>query len=127
MADVRSHFRPELLNRLDDIIVFQPLTREEIGSIVEIQLGRVKKLLQGKNLSMVMDAKAKEVLTRRGYDPVYGARPLKRLITELILNPMATKLLAGEFKSGDTVAITADGRGEIVFTKAGASGRAQAV
>jgi ATP-dependent Clp protease ATP-binding subunit ClpB len=124
MQEVRGHFRPELLNRLDDIIIFSPLSREELTKIVDIQLQSVKKLLEGRNLSMVVDRKAKELLAERGYDPVYGARPLKRLITELILNPLATKLLEGEFKPGDTVAVTTDARGEIVFGKAITGGKA---
>ena len=101
LQDVRGHFRPEFLNRLDDIILFSPLSREELTEIVDIQLESVKKLLQAKNLSMVVGQKVKELLAERGYDPVYGARPLKRLITEVILNPLATKLLEGEFKSGE--------------------------
>jgi ATP-dependent Clp protease ATP-binding subunit ClpA len=123
MQDVRAHFRPELLNRLDDIIVFEPLTQDEIGQIVDIQMERVKKLLEGKNLSMVMDARAKELLAQRGYDPVYGARPLKRLITDIILNPLANKLLSGEFKSGDTMTISANAKGDIVFDRGGNSGK----
>ncbi len=115
MEEVRAHFRPELLNRLDDIILFNPLTEAEIGRIVDIQLDSVKKLLETRNLSMVTDAKVKDLLAKRGYDPVYGARPLKRLITDVILNPLANKLLLGEFKPGDQVALNVDSRGEIVF------------
>jgi len=117
MNEVRGHFRPELLNRLDDIILFNPLTQQDLTKIVDIQLQSVKKLLEAKNLSMVVDQKAKELLAQRGYDPVYGARPLKRLISELILNPLATKLLEGEFKDGDTIEVTADNSGELNFRK----------
>lgn len=106
MQDVRGHFRPELLNRMDDIILFTPLTKPELTRIVDIQLESVKQLLESKNLSMVVDLKAKELLADRGYDPVYGARPLKRLITELILNPLATKLLEGAFPEGSVVHIS---------------------
>jgi ATP-dependent Clp protease ATP-binding subunit ClpB len=119
MADVRAHFRPEFLNRLDDIVVFQPLTKDEIGLIVRVQLQGLKKLLESKNLSMVVDDSVTELLAQRGYDPVYGARPLKRLITELILNPLANKLLEGQFQSGDELHATLDGKKEIVFKKAG--------
>ncbi len=119
MGDVRGHFRPELINRLDEIIIFQPLTQAEIGKIVEIQLRGVAKLLEAKNLSMVVDSQAKEWLGRRGYDPVYGARPLKRLITEVVLNPLSQKLLEGVFKPGDTVGISADGNGKMSFSNAG--------
>jgi ATP-dependent Clp protease ATP-binding subunit ClpB len=118
MAEVRAHFRPELLNRLDDIILFSPLTESELTEIVDIQLESVKQLLAGKNLSMVVDQKVKELLAARGFDPVYGARPLKRLISELILNPLATKLLEGEYKDGDAVALSIDGKGNLVFGKA---------
>ncbi len=116
MLDVRAHFRPEFLNRLDDIIIFEPLTQEQITSIVDLQLVSVKKLLEGKNLSMVVDSKAKELLGSRGYDPVYGARPLKRLIADLILNPLANKLLVGEFAPGDQIKVSLE-KGEIVFRK----------
>jgi ATP-dependent Clp protease ATP-binding subunit ClpB len=117
MVEVRAHFRPEFLNRLDDIILFNPLTEKDLVHIVDIQLGAVKLLLEGKNLSMVVDQKAKEMLARRGYDPVYGARPLKRLISEIILNPLATKLLEGEFKDGDCIEVSADDSGELTFKK----------
>lgn len=119
LEDVRKYFRPELINRLDDMIVFKPLTQDQLTLIVDIQLSSVKKLLEGRNLSMVVDQKVKETLARRGYDPVYGARPLKRLVTEVILNPLATKLLEGEFKPGDTVYLSTDARGEISFSSKG--------
>lgn len=121
MTEVRGHFRPEFLNRLDDIILFNPLTEKEITSIVDVQLQSVKQLLEAKNLSMVVDQKAKELLARRGYDPIYGARPLKRLISEIILNPLATKLLEGEFKDGDTVLIGTGDQGNLTFRRAPAS------
>jgi len=117
MQEVRGHFRPEMLNRLDDIIMFNPLGKEVLTSIVDVQLESVKKLLETKNLSMVVGREVKDLLAARGYDPVYGARPLKRLITELILNPLATKLLEGEFKGGDTVNMTVGKSGEIEFQK----------
>ena len=118
LTEVRAHFRPEFLNRLDDIVVYQPLTQEEIGQIVEIQLANLKGLLESRNLSIVLDDSVKKTLAERGYDPVYGARPLKRLVTELILNPLANKLLEGEFQSGDALAVTLNKAGEIVFRKA---------
>ncbi|MBI4406097.1 MAG: ATP-dependent chaperone ClpB [Deltaproteobacteria bacterium] len=111
MQEVRLHFRPELINRLDDIIIFNPLTLELLAQIVDIQLANAKQLLDAKSLSMVVTSSAKELLAKRGYDPVYGARPLKRLIVELVLNPLADKLLAGELKEGDSVIVTADGQG----------------
>ncbi len=117
MREVRAHFRPEFLNRLDDMIVFHPLTKLELTQIVEIQLNSVKQLLEAKNLSMFVDLKAKEILADRGYDPTYGARPLKRLITELILNPLSERILTGEFKGGDSILASGNSRGEIDFQK----------
>jgi ATP-dependent Clp protease ATP-binding subunit ClpB len=118
MHEVRSHFRPEFLNRLDDMILFHPLSKSEITHIVDIQLESVKQLLEAKNLSMVIDHSAKEILAERGYDPTFGARPLKRLITELILNPLSEKILAGDFRSGDSILISGGRGGELEFHKA---------
>ncbi len=118
MSEVRAHFRPELINRLDDIILFKPLTIGELEQIVDVQLRKVEKLLAAKNLTMKVDEKAKKVLASRGYDPVYGARPLKRLITDLLLNPLANQLLEGKFKDGDCVLFTTNDKGEIVFENA---------
>jgi len=116
MGEVRKHFRPELLNRLDDCIVFHHLEKAQLTQIVDIQLEEVKKLLEGKNLSMVVDRKAKELLAERGYDPVYGARPLKRLITDLILNPLSVRLLQGEFHPGDVITVSANSKNELEFS-----------
>lgn len=117
LSEVRKHFRPELLNRLDDMIVFHHLRKEQLTQIVDIQLEQVKTLLHAKNLSMVIEPKAKELLAERGYDPVYGARPLKRLITDLILNPLSIRLLEGVFRSGDQIEIKASSKGELEFSK----------
>ncbi|MFM8269016.1 MAG: hypothetical protein ACKN9V_02415, partial [Pseudomonadota bacterium] len=117
MGEVRKHFRPELLNRLDDLIVFHHLEKAQLTQIVDIQLEQVKKLLEAKNISMVVDRKAKELLAERGYDPIYGARPLKRLITDLILNPLSMRLLEGLFHPGDRVEITLNAKGELDFLK----------
>lgn len=116
MTEVRGHFRPEFLNRLDDIVLFNPLSEKDITAIVDVQLIGVKKLLEAKNLSMFVHQTAKELLARRGYDPIYGARPLKRLISELILNPLSVKLLEGEFKDGDTIEVGTRTDGELSFT-----------
>lgn len=126
MGEVRKHFRPELLNRLDDLIVFHHLERAQLTQIVDIQLDQVKKLLEAKNLSMVVDRKAKELLAERGYDPVYGARPLKRLITDLILNPLSMRLLEGEFHPGDMIEIGVDSKGELEFLRKSGSGAKKA-
>ena len=117
MAELKNHFRPELINRLDAVTIFTPLAKEELAQIVEIQIESVKKLLASKNLSILLDSKAKEVLAARGYDPVFGARPLKRLVTEAILNPLATQLLEGKFQEGDCVEVSVDEKGNIKFKK----------
>lgn len=117
LQEVRGHFRPELLNRLDDIITFNPLSQEDLTKIVDIQLEGVRKLLEAKDLSIVVDQEVKVALGKRGYDPMYGARPLKRLITDVILNPLANKLLEGQFKPRDTIAMSMDRQGEIQFVK----------
>jgi len=105
MDELRKNFRPEFLNRVDEIIVFHPLRREQLKKIVDIQVGLLKKNLQGQKLDIVLTDTAKEVLVDIGYDPAYGARPLKRTIQKEILNPLAMKILEGQFKEGDTVKV----------------------
>ena len=105
LAALRSTFRPEFLNRVDEIIVFRPLSREQIGQIVGIQLGRLRKLLAERKLSLELTPQARDQLADEGYDPVYGARPLKRVIQQRLQNPLALKILQGEFKDGDTVSV----------------------
>jgi len=117
LAALRATFRPEFLNRVDEIIVFRPLSREQIGQIVEIQLGRLRKLLAERKLSLELTPQAREQLTEEGYDPVYGARPLKRVIQQRLQNPLALKILQGEFKEGDTVRVGVQGH-EFTFGKA---------
>jgi ATP-dependent Clp protease ATP-binding subunit ClpB len=106
---LREHFKPEFLNRIDDIVIFHQLTREQIGDIIEIQLERLRRLLQERDMHLVLDDSAKRLLAREGYDPLYGARPLKRAIQTLIQNPLASKLLRGEILPGQTVRVSADG------------------
>jgi ATP-dependent Clp protease ATP-binding subunit ClpB len=108
--------RPEFLNRIDEIVIFKALGREEIGRIVKIQTAYLMKRLADKRISLTLTPAAEELLAREGYDPVYGARPLKRTIQRLIQDPLALKLLEGEFKEGDAVVADAKG-GEIVFRK----------
>jgi len=115
---LRSTFRPEFLNRVDEIIVFRPLSREQIGQIVEIQLGRLRKLLADRKLSLELTPEAREQLAGEGYDPLYGARPLKRVIQQRLQNPLAFKLLQGEFREGDTVLVSMNGSNEFTFSKA---------
>ena len=106
---LREHFKPEFLNRVDDIVIFQQLTREQIGDIIEIQLERLRKMLADRDITLVLDDSAKALLAREGYDPLYGARPLKRAIQTLIQNPLASKLLRGEVLPGQTIRVSADG------------------
>ncbi len=103
MAMVRAHFRPEFLNRLDEIVLFHRLRREHMGSIVEIQVGRLQKLLSDRKISVVVSEAARNWLAEKGYDPAYGARPLKRVIQKSLQDPLAEELLAGRIKDGDTV------------------------
>jgi ATP-dependent Clp protease ATP-binding subunit ClpB len=112
---LKQAIRPEFLNRIDDIIFFKPLTREEIQKIVQLQLRNVSKLLGGKNITLEMTEEAKEWLAKIGYDPSFGARPLKRTIQKYIVNPLSEKILAGTIGDGDAVAVQLDSRGLIEF------------
>ncbi|MGC3961498.1 MAG: ATP-dependent chaperone ClpB [Verrucomicrobiota bacterium] len=108
MSELKRHFRPEFLNRVDDVIIFQSLDEAELGRIVDIQLGRLEKRLAQQNLTLDVDKSAKALLAKEGYDPQFGARPLKRAIQEHLLDPLATKLLAGEFKPGERIKVGAN-------------------
>ena len=103
MEALRGHFRPEFLNRVDEIIIFDRLTDKEIGSIVDIQLKRLLKRLEQQNIRLELTDKARRFLAKEGYDPAYGARPLKRVIQQQILNPLSVAILDGEFGEGDTL------------------------
>ncbi|MEM7807979.1 MAG: ATP-dependent chaperone ClpB, partial [Planctomycetota bacterium] len=105
---LKGHFRPEFLNRIDDTIVFSPLGREQIGRIVDLQLARLKTRLADRGLSLELTDAALKAIGDEGYDPLFGARPLKRVIQQRIENPLATKLLAGEFEPGSTIQVDAD-------------------
>ncbi len=105
MATVRGHFRPEFLNRIDEIILFHRLRREDMGAIVDIQFGRLAKLLEDRKIAIELDAKARHWLADKGYDPTYGARPLKRTIQKTVQDPLAQMLLAGEIRDGETIKI----------------------
>jgi ATP-dependent Clp protease ATP-binding subunit ClpB len=105
MEVVRGHFRPEFLNRLDEIILFHRLGQDHMAPIVEIQVGRVQKLLQDRKIVLELTDAAKRWLGRVGYDPVYGARPLKRAVQRYLQDPLAEKLLGGEVPDGSTVQI----------------------
>jgi ATP-dependent Clp protease ATP-binding subunit ClpB len=114
MNAVRSHFRPEFLNRLDEIILFHRLTRAQMDRIVEIQIERLMKLLADRKIAVTLDTKAKAWLATAGYDPVYGARPLKRVIQRNLQDPLANLILEGEVSDGDTVRVTAGKKGLII-------------
>ena len=116
LAELKKHFRPEFLNRVDDVIVFQSLDESELTRIVDIQLGNLEKRLAQQNLTLDLDTAAKKLLASEGYDPQFGARPLKRAIQEHLLDPLATKLLSGEFKPSDKIKVRAKD-GELVFQK----------
>jgi ATP-dependent Clp protease ATP-binding subunit ClpB len=109
IQELRLNFKPEFLNRIDDIVVFHQLSRKQIRQIVDVQLERLREMLHERNITLVFDETARELLAREGYDPNYGARPLKRAIQTLIQNPLAVKLLRGEILSGETVKVLADG------------------
>jgi len=94
--ELKRHFKPEFLNRIDEIVVFHGMSKEMLSGIIEILLDEVRELLQKKNISVEFDALLKEALLTEGYDPQFGARPLKRAITKLIINPLSEKMLAGE-------------------------------
>jgi len=114
---LESHFRPEFLNRVDEVIIFKALSIETILKIVDLQLNELRERLQEKKLGLEASREAKELLAERGYDPVYGARPLKRAIQRDVQNPLALKILEGEFKEGDTVKIEVNKNKEFVFAK----------
>ncbi|HEX4403276.1 MAG TPA: AAA family ATPase, partial [Polyangia bacterium] len=105
LEELRHTFRPEFLNRVDDIVVFHRLLRAELDRIVDLQLERLRKLLRDRDLELALEPAARTFLADEGYDPVYGARPLKRAITHHVQDPLARRLLAGEFAPGDTIVV----------------------
>ncbi len=123
MDAVRAHFRPEFLNRLDETIIFDRLKRADMDGIVDIQMARLQKRLTARKIELALDEGAKEWLANEGYDPVFGARPLKRVIQRALQNPLAEALLAGEIKDGETVPVTAGADGLIIGDRLGTSDR----
>jgi ATP-dependent Clp protease ATP-binding subunit ClpB len=107
--ELRNHFRPEFLNRVDDVIVFRPLSQADLVQIVDLQLARLDQLLAQRNLKLDVTPEARQLLAEQGYDPVYGARPLKRVIQRELQNRIALQLLEGAFKEGDTIRVERDG------------------
>jgi ATP-dependent Clp protease ATP-binding subunit ClpB len=114
MAVVRSHFRPEFLNRVDEIILFHRLKRSEMGAIVDIQMKRLQKLLDERKIVLNLDPEARDWLANKGYDPAYGARPLKRVIQKNVQDPLAEMILAGEIRDGETVPVHAGPMGLMI-------------
>jgi ATP-dependent Clp protease ATP-binding subunit ClpB len=114
---MREYFRPEFLNRIDEIVEFRPLSREQLGEIVELQLARLRERLAERGLALELTDAAKEAIADAGWDPAYGARPLKRSIQRLLENPLALRLLEGDFAAADTVLVDAQ-NGDLVFARA---------
>src|SRR5205814_4437803 len=112
---LRQHFKPEFLNRIDDIIIFKSLGKEELTSIIDIQLESLRNHLPDRKITLELSPAAREALFKEGYDPSFGARPLKRAIQKLLADPLALKLLDGEIQSGDHVMADATRRGELEF------------
>jgi len=117
LSELKRTFRPELLNRIDDVIVFHELSHEEIKQIVDLLMKRVRDQLAEQDMELILSEEAKEVLVKEGYDPVYGARPLRRAIQKLIEDPLSEKILAKEFMPGSAILIGADAEGRITFEK----------
>ncbi|MGH7504707.1 MAG: AAA family ATPase, partial [Longimicrobiales bacterium] len=117
LGELRRHFRPEFLNRVDDIIVFRPLTKEQLRQIVELQLERVRRLLAERRIVLEITEAAEDLIAVEGFDPAFGARPLKRSIQRLVQNPLALRILEGEFEDGDTIRIDRAAGGGLVFEK----------
>lgn len=120
LQELRINFKPEFLNRIDDIVIFKQLSREQIAKIIEVQLERLRAMLSERGILLVLDDSARELLAREGYDPNYGARPLKRAIQTLIQNPLAVKLLRGEVLPNQTIKLTADGDKMVLQTEVAA-------
>jgi ATP-dependent Clp protease ATP-binding subunit ClpB len=116
MDALRTHFKPEFLNRVDEIIIFHSLGRDQLRQIVDIQLGRLLGRLEGRKISLDLTDKARNLLVDEGYDPVYGARPLKRTIQRKLLDPLAMEILQGVFTDGDRIRVEAAGD-DLAFAK----------
>ncbi|MEX1357689.1 MAG: AAA family ATPase [Gaiellaceae bacterium] len=117
---MRDVFRPELLNRIDEVVELRPLTREQLAEIVELQLGRLRARLAERGIGLELTEAAKEAVAEAGWDPQYGARPLKRALQRLVENELAARLLRGEFAEGDVVRVDAE-NGGLTFAKAPAA------
>jgi len=116
LDELRKAFRPEFLNRIDEIIVFDPLTRERLAEIVDLLLAHLRDLVRGQGMSLEVSQAAREYVAEQGHDPEFGARPLKRAIQRLLENPLSSELLRGRFEEGDTIHVDLKG-GSLAFTK----------
>jgi ATP-dependent Clp protease ATP-binding subunit ClpB len=114
---LRSTFKPEFLNRVDEIIIFQSLSSEQISQIVDIQVDRLRKRLEDKKIDLKLSDSARQFLAQKGYDPAYGARPLKRAIQKYIENPLAMELLSGNIHPGNTVVAEAEEENLVFYQK----------
>jgi ATP-dependent Clp protease ATP-binding subunit ClpB len=114
IAELRRHFRPEFLNRVDETVVFHPLDTDHLAKIVDIQLDRLRVRLAERRITLTLSPAALRHLAERGYDPVYGARPLKRLIQQEIETPIARQLVKGELKDGDTAMVDMKKEGLVI-------------
>ena len=117
VEEMRERFRPEFLNRIDEIVQFEPLTRDQLADIVELQLGRLRSRLAERGIGVELTDAAKALIGDAGWDPTYGARPLKRALQRLVENPLAMRLLEAEFAEGDSVLVDAED-GALTFAKA---------
>ncbi len=117
LDEMKKLFRPEFLNRVDEVIVFHPLTREEILQIVDLMVGRVQEQLRTHRMQLILEPAVKELLAEKGYDPNFGARPLRRVVQQMIEDPLSEQLLLGRFEEGDTIIARLNDAGEIVFVK----------
>jgi len=120
---VRAHFRPEFLNRLDETVIFDRLARDDMAGIVEIQLRRLTKRLEGRNIALDLDDGAMKWLAEEGYDPVFGARPLKRVIQRALQDQLAEMILAGDVMDGSVISVSAGAEGLIVGDRISSSNR----
>ena len=117
MEDVNAHFRPEFINRIDEVVVFDPLSKEQIRGIASIQLQRLRDRLLERDLKLELSEDLLDKLSEAGFDPVYGARPLKRAIQQLLENPLAEAVLSGQFQAGDTIHAGLDRQQKVVFDR----------
>lgn len=117
MAAVRAHFRPEFVNRIDEFAIFDPLRKDQIKEIVRMQVRRVAKRLEGQRIGLITSEAAIDHLVEKGFDPVYGARPVKRAVQRELETPLARSILQGEFEGDDVVSVDDGGQGSLTFSR----------